>query len=654
MSLRAHIIGLMASAALSGGVADAYAVEGFSPPVVADFANEYYRVGGSDSDFDSMFTYTSGDALSTMIDSDGLLKWCPHNLLPENRNFADGVEWDLINVATPTKDTVGPYGDANTAWTVVDNSAGGTGLPSIKQTLSSVSGKRTFWAVVKADGADYVCLRIQNQNAFFDLSDGSVSGETMNGDVTITPIGTEAGWYLCKAEHEGSQFNYYIYPNDNGSSYTSNLDGTTSIKVYASGIYDSSFAMVDNPDATDIGLEFEVPTTTAAKYLARRGNHVYNGSSWVNKGLLLETEARTNLIPDSNSTTGWTAQNNATLTANQTAGPDGNTSLAEVKATATTSSRVRVAEAYSGNTDAKTTFSLVLKAGDYQYIGVRAFATTSQWAVVVFDASNGTVTQSSVGGSVTIQSSGVINLGGGLFRCWFTATPNSGGAFVSFLAQAQSSGTPTLGAAFGDETFSQTANDNFYMGFLQAEEASTVSSYIPTSGATVTRPAQALSIASANVSYSAGGVSWQVKGTMTYADTGQSREVSICQWGSGADELNMQVSAASSRTGQFRTLGRTSAEGAYASDSANTLYSPGVNVEFNAALRHSASELNAAQDGTSLTASTVPNSVPNVSGQDFDFGVTDSISTDTPLNITLFRQFDADITDTGIETASAA
>jgi hypothetical protein len=29
------------------GIADTYAVEGFSPPVVADFENEYYRVGGS-------------------------------------------------------------------------------------------------------------------------------------------------------------------------------------------------------------------------------------------------------------------------------------------------------------------------------------------------------------------------------------------------------------------------------------------------------------------------------------------------------------------------------------------------------------------------------------------------------------------------------
>jgi hypothetical protein len=52
--------------------------------------------------------------------------------------------------------------------------------------------------------------------------------------------------------------------------------------------------MVDNPDQS-AGFETYVPTTSAARYLPRRGHHVWNGSAWVNEGLLHESEARTNL-----------------------------------------------------------------------------------------------------------------------------------------------------------------------------------------------------------------------------------------------------------------------------------------------------------------------------------------------------------------------
>ena len=57
-----------------------YIIDLFEPPLVADFKNEYYRIGGAASTFDGVFTHArSGNA--TMVDSDGLLKWGPHNLL---------------------------------------------------------------------------------------------------------------------------------------------------------------------------------------------------------------------------------------------------------------------------------------------------------------------------------------------------------------------------------------------------------------------------------------------------------------------------------------------------------------------------------------------------------------------------------------------
>ena len=72
--------------------------------------------------------------------------------------------------------------------------------------------------------------------------------------------------------------------------------------------------MVDNPERGDS----YVPTTSSALYLPRIGHHVYNGSAWVNEGVLAESESRTNLVKyseDLNNTTVWTKANDITVTA---------------------------------------------------------------------------------------------------------------------------------------------------------------------------------------------------------------------------------------------------------------------------------------------------------------------------------------------------
>jgi hypothetical protein len=70
-------------------------------------------------------------------------------------------------------------------------------------------------------------------------------------------------------------------------------DGSTGTVLVrnARGYRSDLGGMVDNPDRGDS----YVPTTTSARYLPRRGHHVYNGSAWVNEGLLVESEARINL-----------------------------------------------------------------------------------------------------------------------------------------------------------------------------------------------------------------------------------------------------------------------------------------------------------------------------------------------------------------------
>jgi hypothetical protein len=60
-----------------GSPTEAYAANNFAPQLVADFIREKYFVNAVATTFAGMIDYTGG--LSTMVDSDGVLKWSPHN-----------------------------------------------------------------------------------------------------------------------------------------------------------------------------------------------------------------------------------------------------------------------------------------------------------------------------------------------------------------------------------------------------------------------------------------------------------------------------------------------------------------------------------------------------------------------------------------------
>ena len=57
----------------------AYAVNGFDPALVFDFKGNYFRKSATASTFPASITHAA-TTNATMVDSDGLLKWRPHNL----------------------------------------------------------------------------------------------------------------------------------------------------------------------------------------------------------------------------------------------------------------------------------------------------------------------------------------------------------------------------------------------------------------------------------------------------------------------------------------------------------------------------------------------------------------------------------------------
>jgi hypothetical protein len=287
---------------------------------------------------------------------------------------------------------------------------------------------------------------------------------------------------------------------------------------------------------------------TAASGVARTGHHIYSGSAWVNEGLLLESEARTNLLLNS----GTLATQSRTVTA------------------------VPHTLHFTGT---------------------------------------GTITLSGVSTAGPLVGTGT----GENNRVSLTFTPTAG--------------TLTL-------TVSGTVTN------AQLEIGSTPSSYIPTEGATATRAAETLSIAGADMPYSATAISIAVEGKMTYADTDTFDTVGFHRWLSGSAGIRAKIDTDTSRTG--RTAFRQN-DGVtqYSVLGGNSDFSPGVNVPFSIASRHGSTFLNGAVNGVALTADLTPTALPNLTAATFQIAHT------FMGTIKTLRVWSDDIGNVGIAETSA-
>ena len=452
--------------------ASAYAIVGLDPAFVTDFGAEFYRKSGATSTFSDSITHsTSSNA--TMVDSDGLLKWRPHNLLTYSEQF-DNAVWTKTDTTVTANAAVAPDGTTtadeftHTSTSALFGRSGG---------LSVASGvNHTLGIFVKY--VDHQWFRIYaetNKEAWFDLVNGVVGTES-NVTASMQDVGN--GWYYASLTYETPDANstpYFLLAA--GDASVLEVAGPSAY-IWGAHLYRSDLGgMVNNPDRGDS----YVPTTTSAVYLPRRGHHVYNGDSWVNKGLLHESEARTNLVTYSEDFTQWVTSQ-TTVSANITAAPDGN-NTADKLVPSTSALAHQTYEAFNLTSGTTYTFSGFFKAGGYDYVALRFGGALNVQAF--FDLVNGTIVTNTSSGPATIE-----DWGNGWYRCALAETSSATGTV------ALSANVGITSSSYGD---AGDGTSGIYIWGAQLEAGSTPSSYIPTSGATVTRSAETLTVPAANL-----------------------------------------------------------------------------------------------------------------------------------------------------------
>ena len=231
-----------------------------------------------------------------------------------------------------------------------------------------------------------------------------------------------------------------------------------------------------------------VSTTDAARYLPRVNHHAYNGSQWVNKGLLVESEARTNLVTYSEdlSNAAWIKTTNLTL---GTPLSIGGISLDLLQNNGVANFRDVTQNGPSVPAGGYVTFSVYVKAGTSSETAIRIQdpTNTDRWTVPITWSSGVPSFQNGTGtlGWTEVQKT-IENIGAGVYRVALTIKNDTAGAY-------------TATCKYYVQWDDAAATVDTYAGGFQAELGSTPSSYIPTNGASVTRPAESITIPAANL-----------------------------------------------------------------------------------------------------------------------------------------------------------
>jgi hypothetical protein len=210
------------------------------------------------------------------------------------------------------------------------------------------------------------------------------------------------------------------------------------------------------------------------------------------RGLLLEDQ-RQNMLPQSDTITGWTGPNTTKIAASGV-GPAGTNTMVRQQETATTSNHLTLAPLLTIVAATVYTFSVYAKAQQNRYLQLVIDDNTSNGVVANFDLQTGTISSAAAGaGTATSVAATIQAVNNGIYRCSVTCATNATTTGRAVIALVNTATAAKFASYAGS-----TANGLLTWG-AQFEAGDFGTSHIPTVGSAVTRSIDSCLIPPANM-----------------------------------------------------------------------------------------------------------------------------------------------------------
>lgn len=400
---------------------------------------------------------------ATFTDSDGLVKYAPHNLCLQSEDLS--TTWTVSGSSISANNATAPDG-TTTADKIVEDTSTGAHTCNINLTSTDPTGFTSYSAYFKADGRSEVVVRIDSATtnyilAVFNFSTETISSQAGNGNgvfetSSMTDVGN--GWFRVTLsgiiDTSGSTLRILNTLRDSGSgSYTG--DGSSGLLMWGVQISKHRFVPVGNP---------YIKTTSAAVYGARLDHEA---------GYFLSANQAQNLVTFSEQIDNSSVYiySRCVATANATTAPDGTTTAEKITETALTGAHYFYrgsSHRPEGTSGKQYTISVYAKAAERSFVNITTF--TDPYAPAIFNLNNGTVYNAT---DSDIDNATIEDVGDGWFRLGLTFTKTADSAINLGVGLCNDN---------GDLSYAGDATKGAFFWGLQVEVGSSVGTYVKTEG----------------------------------------------------------------------------------------------------------------------------------------------------------------------------
>ena len=272
---------------------------------------------------------------------------------------------------------------------------------------------------------------------------------------------------------------------------------TLNLNFARSKALDPRITFTRNSTATYVGSNGLIQTAAAHE---ARFDHDGNGNC---RGLLIE-ESRTNSIANSVVFSSGYGVSNFAATDNVAVAPDGTTTAASLMETSSSGFHNFFRAEITTGAAANYAQSIFVKNNGRAYVNLRwlSLSVSNCWHTVTFALiGDGSITQeqSGSGANFTNISRSIEHIGNGWYRITLGAT-NPNARIYPWILDGSDGPTPTLNSLYGVVSYTGDVTKGYYIWGAQVETGTFATSYIPTSGSTVTRSADVASMTGTNFS----------------------------------------------------------------------------------------------------------------------------------------------------------